>query len=102
MHTENRVVHPDSDVAIAGRWAHWVRITVAVQVLSFLIYSLFICGCHFNAFVVPVGVVPVVWGFYTYFCYRTWCERIVGFINGALSISWLYFTWDMNIQFAFR
>lgn len=88
--------------AIPDRWVRWVKITTAVQVVFLFFYPGFICGCHFHAIAVPLGIVPVGWGFYPFFCYRTRREHVVGYVNGALSIFWLYFTWDSNIQFAFR
>ena len=59
-----------------------------------------ICGCHFHAIAVPVGLIPVVWGGITLGGYRTFGERIVGYINTALGIGWLYIAWDTNIKFA--
>ena len=92
----------ENKVSVApGRWRRWVRRTAVIQVVCFLVYPMFICGCHFHAEAVPAGLVPVIWGFYTYFCYRTRSEHWVGLVGGALSVFWIYFIWDSNIKFAF-
>jgi len=92
---------PSAEVVTLDRWRRWARRTAVIQVACFLVYPMFICGCHFHAEAIPAGLVPVVWGFYTYFCYRTRGEHWVGLVGGALSVFWLYFTWDSNISFAF-
>ena len=92
---------PSAEGVALSRWRGWARRTAVIQVVCLLVYPMFICGCHFHAEAIPAGLVPVAWGFYTYFCYRTRGEHLVGLIGGALSIFWLYFTWDSNIKFAF-
>ena len=77
-------------------------VAVVVQFLWILFYSMFICGCHFHAEAVAVGLVPVVWGFFPLVAYRTKRERLIAYATTALSIFWLFLTWDSNIRFAFH
>jgi hypothetical protein len=79
----------------------WIRVTLVVQLLSFFLYPAFICGCHFFVEAIPVSAIPIIWGFYPYFFYRTKREHLVGYANGALSVFWMYLAWDSNLQFAF-
>jgi hypothetical protein len=86
---------------MVDRWKPWARATAIVQVAFFFVYPAFITD-GFVFYAVPVGLVPVVWGFYTYFFYRTRREHLVGWVNGALSIFWLFIAWDSNIKFLFE
>lgn len=84
------------------RWRSWARRSVVIQVVFFFLYPAFI-GMDGGFFVsaAVVSLVPIVWGFYTYFCYRTRSEHYVGLVGGALSIFWIYFAWDSNFMFLF-
>jgi hypothetical protein len=82
------------------RWRCWARRTVVIQVVFFLLYPAFITD-GFTALAVPVCLVPIAWGFYTYFSYRTRGEHWVSFVGAALSVFWIYFAWDSNIRFLF-
>jgi hypothetical protein len=84
----------------SDRSRRWLSITGGIQFGSFLLYPMFICGCHFHAEAIPAGLAPILWGFYPFFSYRTRREHWVGLLNGALAIFWLYFVWDSNLQFA--
>jgi hypothetical protein len=82
------------------RWRRWARRTVGIQVIFALLYPAFISD-GFSIEGVPVSLVPIAWGFYTLFCYRTSGEHWVGFVAGALSVFWIYIAWDSNIKLAF-
>jgi hypothetical protein len=92
---------PAAAGAVLDRWKRWALQTTAIQPVCFFVYLMLICGCHFHAEAIPAGLVPVIWGFYTLFCYRTRGEHFVGIAGGALAFYWLYLTWDSNIKFAF-
>jgi hypothetical protein len=102
VHTDTPIADSLPEVALPDRGACWLRFSVLFQVVFFMLHSAALCGCHFNPFAAALSIVPIGWGFYPFFCYRTRYERVVGYIAGALSIFWLYFAWDSNIQFAFQ
>lgn len=83
------------------RWRRRLAITLGVQLVTFLFYPALICGCHFHLIAVPIGLIPVAWGGFTLVTYQAMGERILGYINTALAIGWLYLAWDSNIQFVF-
>src|SRR5262245_31433521 len=85
----------------AERWRRWLWTTAGVQFGSFFLYPMFICGCHFHSEAIRPSAVPILWGFYPYFFYRTKREHWIGYVNGALSVFWLFLAWESNIQFAF-
>ena len=90
----------DAETPVVDRWPRWCAYSFVVQISTWFFYPAFICGCHFHVIAVPVGLIPVVWGGITLFGYRTLGERILGYINTALAVGWLYLAWDSNIQFA--
>lgn len=94
--------NPEQAASPGDRSGRWIQLTIIIQILSFFLYPAFICGCHYHAEAIPAGAVPIVWGFYAFLCYRTKRERWIGYINGALSIFWLFFSWESNLQFLFR
>lgn len=86
----------------SDRSKRWIEVTVVVQLLSFLLYPMFICGCHFHSDAIPASVAPIAWGFYPIAFFRTKKERIAGYFTTALSLFWIFFAWESNIQFAFQ
>lgn len=92
---------PAPPASLPDRWPQRAILTSIIQVLSFLAYPAFICGCHFHSDAVPIGLIPVGVGFYFFFFCRTRGERIVGYFNGALALAWIALAWLSNFQFFF-
>ena len=91
-----------TDVSSSKRWRRWLIELLALQLVAFLVYPMLICGCHFHAIAVPIGLLPAAWAGYTLIAHRTLGERLVSCVNLGLAIGWLYLAWVSNIVFAFR
>jgi len=102
VHTDTTTPDAPPEAPVTDRGRRWFGITLGVQLGTFLFYPALICGCHFHLIAVPVGLIPVAWGGFTLVTYQAVGERILGYVNTALAIGWLYLAWESNIQFAFR
>ena len=99
--TTTRSASPD--VPAIDRWRCWSGITLAVQLGTWIVYPALLFRCsQFHPIAVPVGLLPVAWGGFTLVTYRTMAERILGYINAAIAIGWLYVAWDSNLQYVSR
>ena len=88
-----------SDNSRPTRARSWTLKTVLVHCFSFLLYPAFICGCHFSLIGLIFTFVPIGWGFYLLASYETRSERFTAYIATALSIAWIYLSWESNLQF---
>jgi hypothetical protein len=92
---------PEKNVALGyyrDNAADWLVFTIFVWFIAILTYPLFICGCCFHWVAMPIGFLPIVWAVYTFFMYYSWYERMVCYLNIALSFFWFYVLWDSNLK----
>jgi len=90
------------DSAKVRRPFPWLLATLLINILSYLIYGLFICGCHFHAEAVPFSLLPVAWGFFMGFACRGTDRKLLRRAGIVSALLWMLFSWDSNIQFFFH
>src|SRR4051794_2089534 len=93
--------HESKGAAPRSRWLRWAAVSAALNGVTLVIYPAFISWCCFHFSAAVVGVVPVLWGAYTFAAYSLPGERLIGCTNAMLAIWWLYYTWETNVQFLF-
>ena len=89
----------DDEYKVTGRWREWCCVTIALNLGTFILYPMFICGCHFHATAAFVGAVPPLWTAFTIIASRARGERILAAINVLLTIGWFYLEWESNLRF---
>lgn len=80
----------------------WMLATVLVNILSYLIYGMFICGCHFHSRAVPFGVVPPAWGLFVFIVHFRTKEKLLRNLGIGSALFWIFISWESNIQFYFQ
>jgi hypothetical protein len=92
---------PAATVAIArpGRPAAWAIKSIVFYFCAFLFHATMTCGCHFWWSALVIEATPIAWSGFTFFTYRTTGERLIAWLNVALVLLWLWFSWMNNLQF---
>lgn len=80
----------------------WLLVTVLTNILSYLAYGLFICGCHFHKEAVPFGLVPVGWGFFMFATHYRSQGKLLRLLGIGSCLFWLFLSWVSNLQFYFQ
>ena len=101
MRDGKNIPRHDDERATKGRWHEWVGVTIALHVGTFILYPIFICGCHFHATAAFIGTIPIVWTAITIIASHSRGERILAAINVLLTFAWLYMEWESNLRFLF-
>jgi hypothetical protein len=90
---------PESGRPTADRWHGWLSVSIAVHVLTALIYPAAMSGLHFRLALAVVGAVRLIWTDFLLVAGRTKGKRILAFVNLALSLGWPYVERATNLQF---
>jgi len=91
-----------ASLQLSDRFDWWAVVTGAMQMGCIVAWVSLGCGCHFELKRALLEFVPILWGAYTFVCYRTTEERVVARFATLLAIAWLYVSWATNLHFLLR
>jgi ABC-type antimicrobial peptide transport system permease subunit len=83
-------------------WREWAGVSLGVHLLTFITYTMAICGCHFHGIAAIFGAPPLIMAGLMPFFWKAKGERVIGYLNIALGVAWLLLEWESNLQFLFR
>lgn len=101
-HSETQPAQPNVRPPQEDRWVSFLLLTLLIDFVCYFVHAATICGCHFHPEAVPFSIIPIAWGFYPFFFWRTGRERAVGYLAIALSALMFYWAFQDNLLFAIR
>jgi len=74
--------------------------TVLVGALCFMLFCLGISGCHFHLGAFIISLIPVIWGFFALFTYRTGEERLAGWFAFIVAVLFILLNFEANVFYS--
>ncbi len=81
------------------RWRWMLEYTVLCAVLSFIVWPMLTCGCHFHPSAPIFALYPILWGFIMLGMAKERSEKIIGWIAFGFSVLAMWAEFDANSQF---